>query len=67
MLRYKGFVACVEFEPNTHTFLGQIHFGQDLIAFGAQYKKDLPAIMTNAVDNYLSATSIPESIEPEYA
>ena len=54
-LKYKGYHAKVEYDPDDHIFVGHIIGIRDVVGFHGQSVQELETAFTEAVDNYLAA------------
>jgi len=54
-MKYKGYIAKVEFDPEDHIFVGHIIGITDVVGFHGESVKELETAFREAVDNYLDA------------
>jgi len=54
-IKYKGYVAKVEFDPEDHIFVGHIIGIRDVVGFHGKSVAELETAFKDAVDNYLAA------------
>ncbi|WP_144394964.1 hypothetical protein [Pleionea sediminis] len=53
MLTYKGFVAQLEYEPESDCILGEVINAQDVLIFEGKSLKDLKSRFSQVIDEYL--------------
>lgn len=54
-MKYKGYFAKVEFDPEDHIFIGHIIGIRDVVGFHGESVSELEKSFQEAVDNYLDA------------
>ena len=54
-MKYKGYFAKVQFDPEDHIFVGHIIGIRDVVGFHGKSVKELESTFVEAVDNYLEA------------
>lgn len=54
-MKYKGYVAKIEFDPEDHIFVGHIIGIRDVVGFHGESVAELETAFKDAVDNYLAA------------
>ncbi len=54
-MKYKGYHAKVEYDPDDHLFVGHIIGIRDVVGFHGNSVQELETAFVEAVDNYLAA------------
>ena len=54
-MKYKGYFAKVEYDPDDHIFVGHIIGIRDIVGFHGESVHELEMAFAGAVDNYLAA------------
>ena len=54
---YRGFTACVEFDPDEQVLHGRVEAIRDVVTFQASSVEEVPTAFEEAVDDYLNLGS----------
>jgi len=54
-MKYKGYHAKIEYDPDDHIFVGRIIGLRDVVGFHGESVQELETAFAEAVDNYLAA------------
>lgn len=54
-MKYKGYHAKIEYDPDNHIFVGRIIGLRDVVGFHGESVQELETAFAEAVDNYLAA------------